>query len=107
MSDGNPPPYRSGFASGIGVVLAAALIVAVVDVVHAGGGALPLLGLWSLFALPLALGVGLVLGAGNATWGNGWARGLLRRLREDPKLDAAVAGALVAGVALAGVLAIV
>ena len=57
------------------------------DVVHTGGGlgpVPPMLALWSLIALPVAVGVGLVLGAGNATWGEGWVRALLRGFIVDP-----------------------
>ena len=106
MADGTPPPYRSGLATGIGVVLAAAAIIAIVDVAHAHGGALALLGLYALVALPIAIGSGLVLGAGNATWGAGWVRGLFRRLRDDAALDRAVSGILVAAALVGGVLAL-
>ena len=106
MSDGAPSTYPSGFASGAGVVLISTLVVAIADVVHTGGGALAVLGLWSLIALPIAIGTGLVLGAGNATWGAGWVRGALRRLREDAALDKTVSAILVAAAVLAGVLAI-
>ena len=34
-------------ATGVGLVLVAALSLAIADVVHTGGAALPLLGLWS------------------------------------------------------------
>jgi choline-sulfatase len=102
-----PPPYRSGMAAGLGAVLAAAAVLAAVDAVHTGGGAghLPaLLALWALLALPPAIFAGLVLGAGNATWGTGWVRRLAGRLREDAELDRTVAAALVAAAVLAGVL---
>ncbi len=108
MSDG-PPPYRSGMAAGLGVVLAAGLVLAVADLGHtglAGGGGLALLGLWALIAAPIAVGVGLVLGAGNATWGGGWVRGLFRRLREDAELDRTVTAVVIAGALIAGVLAL-
>jgi arylsulfatase A-like enzyme len=105
MSDA-PPPYRSGLATGLGVVLPAGLVMAIVDTLHAGGGALALFGLWALVALPIALGCGVVLAAGNATWGTGWVRRMFRRLRDDAALDRAVAGALIAALALGGVLAI-
>ena len=75
MSEGAPPPYRSGLATGVGVVLLAGLVLAIADVVHTGGAPLQVLGLWSLLALPIAIGAGLVLAAGNATWGHGWVRG--------------------------------
>ncbi|MDB4957732.1 MAG: hypothetical protein JWO36_5301 [Myxococcales bacterium] len=106
MSDGAPPPYRSGFASGVGVVLIAAMVLAIADIAHAGGGMLALLGLWSLIALPLAIGAGLVLGAGNATWGPGWVRGVFRKLREDAALDQTVSAILISAAVLAGVLAL-
>ena len=106
MSEGPPPPYRSGLATGIGIVLLAGAILAIADVVHTGGAPLQVLALWALLALPLALGTGLVLAAGNATWGAGWLRRLLARLRDDGELDRAVAAVLMSAAALAGVLAL-
>src|SRR6187402_3329720 len=100
-------PYRSGMAAGLGAVLVAALALATVDIVHTGAraDALPVqLGLWALIALPLGLFAGTVLGAGNATWGEGWIFGLARRLREDPELDRSMAAALVAAGGIGGVL---
>jgi len=93
-------------ATGLGVVLLAGLVLAIADIAHTGGGALPLLGLWSLIALPAAVGTGLVLGAGNAQWGDGWIRGWFGRLRERPELDKSVAGALIAAALVAGFLAL-
>ena len=92
-------------ATGLGVVLLAGAALGVADVVHTGGGlgpAPPLFALWALIALPIALGVGLVLGAGNATWGHGWVRGGFRRLRDDAALDRAIAAALIAAAVLGG-----
>src|SRR5512135_1016210 len=100
MSDA-PPPYRSGLAAGLGIVLLAGAILGVADVVHAGGGALAILGLWSLLALPIALGVGLVLAAGNATWGIGWLRGVFGKFRDNPQLDRAVAAILISAAVVA------
>jgi len=108
VTDGSPPPYRSGMVSGIGVTLLAALALGVIDIVHAGGGAATapaLLGLWALVALPVAIGAGFVLGAGNATWGAGWARGVFRKLREDRELDRSIAAILIAAAILLGVVA--
>jgi choline-sulfatase len=96
-------------ATGLGVVLLAGLVLATADVVHTGGGAgpvPPLLALWSVLALPIALGAGLVLGAGNATWGSGWVRGVFRRLRDDAELDRAVSAGLCAAALLGGVLVV-
>ncbi|HSN25695.1 MAG TPA: sulfatase-like hydrolase/transferase [Kofleriaceae bacterium] len=107
MSDGNSPPYRTGLATGLGVVLLAGLVLAVADVVHTGGAVLPVLGLWALVSLPMAIGAGLVLGAGNATWGVGWVRALFRRLREDAALDKAVAAILIAAVVTGGAMVLV
>ncbi|MGE0872659.1 MAG: sulfatase-like hydrolase/transferase [Kofleriaceae bacterium] len=86
-------------ATGVGVMLLAGLVMAVVDIVHTGGGALALLALWAVVALPVGLFTGLVLGAGNATWGDGWVRGVFGRLRDDRELDRNVAAVLL-GVAL-------
>src|SRR5689334_17394473 len=105
MSAGSTP-YRSGLATALGVVLTSALVLAIVDIAHAGGGFVPLLGLWSLYALPLAIGAGLVLGAGNAQWGPGWVRGVFRKLRDDAELDKSVAAILIAGALIGGVVAL-
>jgi choline-sulfatase len=96
-------------ATGIGVVLLAGLVLAVADIAHTGGGigfAPALLALWAIIAVPVALGTGLVLGAGAATWGAGWVRGLFRKLREDGETDRAVAAILIAAAVLGGVLAL-
>src|SRR6185503_970778 len=106
MSEGSPPPYRSGMATGGGVVLLAGFVLAIVDVVHTGGAPLQVLALWALLSLPLAIGAGLVLAAGNATWGHGWVRRLFTRLRDDAELDKTVSAILIAAVVLAGVLAL-
>jgi arylsulfatase A-like enzyme len=100
-------PYRSGMAAGLGTVLLAAAVLAVVDILHTGIGAghLPVqLGLWALIALPLGLFAGAVLGAGNAMWGEGWVLGFARRLRQDHDLDRSIAAALVAAGMIGGVL---
>src|SRR3954469_3601587 len=105
-----PPPYRSGLAAGIGVVLRAGLVLGIADVVHTGGGfgfAPALLGLWALISIPVAVFAGLVLGAGNAQWGRGWGRGVFRRLCNDNELDRTVAAILLATAVIAGVLVIV
>lgn len=102
-----PAGYRAGMAAGLGVVLFAGLVLGLADVVHTGGAAaLPVLGLWSLIALPIALGSGLVLGAGNATWGDGWVLGAFRRLRDDRALDRQIAGGLLAAVIVGAVFVI-
>ena len=103
------PPYRSGMATGLGIVLLAGAVLAVADILHTGGGAgpvPPLLALWAVLALPVALATGLVLGAGNATWGDGWVRGAFRRLRADAELDRSIAAMLIAAAVLGGVFAI-
>jgi len=96
-------------ACGLGVVLAAGAMLAAADVAHMGGGlgpALPLLALWALIAAPIAIAVGVVLGAGNATWGDGWIRGAFRRLRDDSELDRTACAVLVAAAVVSGVLAL-
>jgi hypothetical protein len=97
-------------ATGLGVVLLAGAALGVVDIVHTGGGrgpVPPLLALWAVIALPIAIAIGLVLGAGNASWGAGWVRGGFRRLRDDPALDRAIAAALIAAALVGGVLVLV
>ena len=102
-----PPPYRSGLAAGIGVILLAGAIMGVIDVAHAGGAPLPILGLWMLVTVPIAVGCGIVLAAGNATWGADWVRGMFRKLRDNAELDTAVSALLVAGAIVGGVLVLV
>src|SRR5687767_11108714 len=99
-------PYRSGMAAGVGVVLLAGLAVAIADVVHAGGGALAVLGLWALLVVPVALATGVILAGGNATWGTGWVRRGLRGLRDDAELDKKAAALLLAGAAVAVIYAL-
>jgi len=95
-------PYRSGMAAGIGVVLLAALVLAAVDVIHAGGGALGVLGCWAVIALPAAVVTGAILAAGNSMWGDAWVRGLFRKLRDDDALDRSVAAVAIAFAILGG-----
>ncbi len=97
-------PYAMGLATGLGVVLTAALVLALVDVMHAGGGLVALAALWSMIALPVGLFAGLVLGAGNAQWGVGWIRRGFARLRSEPALDRRAAAILLAGAVVAVVL---
>ncbi|HEY5934184.1 MAG TPA: sulfatase-like hydrolase/transferase, partial [Kofleriaceae bacterium] len=97
--------FGDGIAAGLGLVLASGLVVAIADLIHAGGGGLSLFGVWALIALPIALFVGVTLGAGNVTWGPGWVRGVFRKLREDAELDKVVAGILIAAVIVGGVMA--
>lgn len=93
-------------ATGIGVVLTAAAALAGLDLVHTGGGGIALVGLWAILAVPAALATGLVLGAGNATWGVGWIRHGFRALRRDPDLDRSVAAILLSAAAVGAVLAL-
>jgi len=106
MSEGNPP-YRTGLAAGVGVVLLAGFVLALVDVLHTGGAPLQVLGLWSLLALPAGLATGIILAGGNATWGDGWIGRFFRRLREEEDLDKAVAAVLMSTAIVGGVLALV
>src|SRR5687767_6616239 len=96
----SPQPYRSGLATGLGVVLAIA------DVTHTGSGALSVLGLWAVIALPIAIATGLVLGAGNAQWGDRWIRRFFAKLSDDTELDRSVASGLITAGLIAGALAI-
>ncbi len=100
-------PYRSGMAAGLGVMLLAGLLLAIVDVVHTGGGALAVLATWAVVTLPMAIGLGAVLAAGNAMWGVGWVRGFFKRLSQDRELDHKVAAIAISCVLLGGVLVLV
>lgn len=100
-------PYRSGMAAGLGVTLLAGLLLAMVDVVHTGGGTLAVLGTWAVLALPIGLGLGAVLAGGNALWGGGWVLGFFRKLSRDRELDRKVAAIAIAAALLGGVLVLV
>jgi arylsulfatase A-like enzyme len=91
--------YRRGLAAGVGAGLAAALMLAVIDIVRSGGWAAAgqLLGLWLAFGLLFGAPFGLFLGAGNATFGSGFVRRGFARLAAARDTDLAVSGALVAG----------
>lgn len=94
--------YRRGLAAGVGAGLGAALTLAISDLVLSGGwGALgTLLGLWLAFGLGFGAPFGLFLGAGNATFGSGFARRAVARLAEARETDVAVSGALLAAFAV-------
>lgn len=95
-------PTRAAFAAGAGAALCAALILAVIDGVVTGGGALiTVLGLWGLPAFAFALYAGAVAAGFSATFGPG----AIGRLKDEPERDAAwaavVVAVLIAAVALA------
>ena len=105
MAEAATPSFastRAAFAAGAGAALCAALILAVIDGVVTGGGAMiTVLGLWGLPAFGFALYAGAVAAGFSATFGPG----AIGRLKDDPERDAAWAGAVVAvllvGVAIA------
>ena len=105
MAEAATPSFastRAAFAAGAGAALCAALILAVIDGVATGGGAMiTVLGLWGLPALAFALYAGAIAAGFAATFGPG----AVGRLKDDPERDAAWAGAvvavLIAGVAIA------
>jgi len=94
-------------ATGVGVTLASALLLSIVDVVHTGGGALAVLGSWAVIALPMGLGLGAVLAAGNGMWGLGWVRRFCKRLSTDRELDHKVAAIAISCALLGGMLVLV
>lgn len=94
-------PYRSGMATGVGVTLISALLLAVVDVVHTGGAALAVLATWAVIALPIAIGLGAVVAAGNAMWGPRWITGFFKKLSTDRELDHKVAAIMISAALLA------
>ncbi|MEZ4367038.1 MAG: hypothetical protein R2939_12240 [Kofleriaceae bacterium] len=106
-------PYQRGLATGVGAGVAGGALMTLVDVVltsrHAGGfGFAPALAaLWLPLGVGVGLGLGVWLGAAIATWGDRPLRRGLRALRADRALDVGVAGALLAAVAVAGVLIVV
>jgi len=99
-------PYLSGMACGIGVVLLATLVLALIDVVHTGGGTLGVLAVWAVVGIPLALGCGAVLAGGNGLWGTGWVRRWFRRLQDDDELDRRVAAIAIAIAVISGILVV-
>ncbi len=100
-------PYRSGMACGIGVVLVATLVLALIDVAHTGGGTLGVLAVWAVIGIPVALGTGAVLAGGNGLWGPGWLRRGFRRLRADDELDRRVAAIAIAFAIVSAILIVV
>lgn len=96
MAEAATPSFastRAAFAAGAGAALGAALILAVVDGVVTGGGAMiTVLGLWGLPAFAFALYAGAVAAGFSATFGPG----AIGRLKDDPERDAAWAGVVVA-----------
>jgi arylsulfatase A-like enzyme len=105
-------PYLAGARAGLATGLGAACMMAIID----GGNAiksganvgimLPLLALWLSLGLGLSAGLTVLLGAANATWGEGFIRRGFAALRDDAVLDRSVAGILLA-VALTAPLMIV
>ena len=94
-------------ATGVGVTLISALLLAVVDVVHSGGAALAVLATWAVVALPIAIGLGAVLAAGNAMWGPRWIAGFFKKLSTDRELDHKIAAIMISAAVLSGVLILV
>ncbi|MBP9088041.1 MAG: sulfatase-like hydrolase/transferase [Kofleriaceae bacterium] len=97
-------PYKDGLRTGLGVALGASTLLAFFDIVRSmmsgasAGGALPLLGMWSMLGLFVGLGLAVVLGAGNATWGTGFVRRGLAALRDNTDADRNATAVLLAAV---------
>lgn len=96
--DSDQKLYRRGMAAGLGAGLGAALVLGLLDIVLSGGfgAAGPLLGLWLAFGLLVGAPLGLVLGAGNATFGPAFVRRGVRRLADERARDIQTSAALVA-----------
>lgn len=94
--------YQRGLTSGLAAALLAALVLAVIDVALVGGAApAPIVGLWLGLGLLLGLAWGLVVGAGQATWGSGFVRRGLAALAADRERDRSLTGAILAGLLVA------
>lgn len=94
--------YRRGLTAGLAAALLAALVLAVIDVALVGGAAPgPLIGLWLGLGLLLGLAWGVVVGAGQATWGDGFLRRGLASLAEHRERDRSLTGAILAGLLVA------
>src|SRR5688572_25462732 len=106
-------PYRAGLRLGVGAGLGAALILGGVDVALAAGKADGLgfapavLALWGVLGLLVGLGIGVIAGAINATWGDEAIRRGVAGLRADRERDVTYAAALLAGAVALVVLALV
>jgi arylsulfatase A-like enzyme len=106
-------PYRAGLRLGVGAGLGAALILGGVDVALAAGKADGLgfapavLALWGVLGLLVGLGIGVIAGAINATWGDEAIRRGVAQLRADREHDVTYAAALLAGALALVVLALV
>ena len=93
-------PTLAAFSRGAGAALVAAFLLAIVDGVTTGGGALvTVLGLWGLPAFGFALYAGAVAA--------GFGPGAIGRLRDDRDRDAAWASFVLAAMVVALALAIV
>jgi arylsulfatase A-like enzyme len=105
-------PYLAGARAGVATGLGAAGVMALIDggnAIKSGanlGVLLPLLALWLSLGLGLSAGLTVLLGATNATWGEGFIRRAFAALRDDTELDRSVASVMLA-VALTALLMIV
>ena len=99
-------PYKDGLRTGLAVALGASTLLALFDIVRSvtsGAGAavaLPLLGMWSMLGLFVGLGLAVVLGAGNATWGTGFMRRGLAALRDNTDTDRSATAVVLAAVVM-------
>ncbi len=96
-------PYRSSLAGALAASLAAGLAAGLLDIIvtagrsgSAGSIALIILGLYAIPSLLFGVAVGVTAGAWRATFGDGSASRVLRRLREDRDMDARVGAGLMA-----------
>jgi len=104
MAEDDPQthPIRAAFVGGTGVALVAALVLAVVDGLAAGGAALPtVLGLWGLPAFGFALYAGAIAAGFRATFGPRAVGSLADDRARDASWTAFVLAGVVAALALA------
>jgi arylsulfatase A-like enzyme len=103
-------PLGESLSTTVPAALAAGALVAVADVVQAGGpgigAALGLaLALYALPALGLGIGLGVLLAAWRVTFGEHALRRALARVRADRELDHRITAGLIAGAGAGGVYA--
>jgi arylsulfatase A-like enzyme len=97
-------PYRRGLTVGLGAALASGLVLAICDVAahQTQLAAGPLLALWLAAGLLLGIPLGLILGAGDATFGHRFVVRALARLAAQRSRDLAITGAVLAALVVAG-----
>ena len=106
-------PYLHGLVRCLGATLFAGLLLGLLDVAmtfgHARGAGFiaPLLALWAVPALLIGIGLGIVGGALDATWGVNALGRARQHLRDNAGFDRALTSAVLAAAVILAILALV